>query len=234
MTAVEPSPDGMRREPVASATPSGLVLIRAVAPFILALEGSGTCSTELSERSVESPSSIRRGIPRTGVKSAGSSSLESAKRLLRLGRASSSSLESARRLEKRELGFESIALGLDLPKPKREGDFVRLESIDDPRRDVRAAGLLESVESRMEVRIPPPPGPTELKGRRAAGPAGKDVRALIDPVTTPESMDEGLIVRFMLYLLLLGVVGRVFLKLLDESLSFRSILGFVAGVFFLF
>lgn len=40
-------------------------------------------------------------------------------------------------------------------------------------------------------------------------------------------------VRFMLYLLPFGVLDRAFLKLLDESLSLRSILGFAAGVFFL-
>lgn len=83
----------------------------------------------------------------------------------------------------------------------------------------------------------PPPGPTELKGRRAAEPAGDDVRALNEPVVCrdcdPASIDCGLIVRFMLYLPALDVERRSFLKLLDESLSFRNTLGFTAGFVFL-
>lgn len=179
ITAVGPSPEAARSEPVARAKPSGLIVAGALAPFSFGFEGEATFSTELSSRSVESTSSIRLGIPRTGVKSADSSSLESAKRLLRFGRPSSSSLESPKRLEKRDIGFESTVLGLEaLPKPNREGDFGRFESID-PRRVVRA-GLPESMESRIDVRIPLPPGPTELNGRRAMEPEGDDVRPLND------------------------------------------------------
>lgn len=179
MTAVGPSPEAARSEPVARANPSGLVVVEALAPFVFGFEGVATFSIELSSRSVDSPSSIRLGIPRTGVNSAGSSSLESAKRLLKFGRPSSSSLESPKRLEKRELGFESAALGLEaLLKPNREGDFARFESID-PRRVVRA-GFPESMESRIDVRIPLPPGPAELNGRRAMEPVGDDVRPLND------------------------------------------------------
>lgn len=88
MAAVGSSPEATRREPVASAAPSGLVLIGAsLVPFIIAFEGAGTFSAELSSRSVESPSLMRRGMPRTGVSFVGSSSsLESAKRLLAAGR----------------------------------------------------------------------------------------------------------------------------------------------------
>lgn len=179
MTTVGPSPEAARSEPLARAKPSGLVVAGALAPFIFGFEGVATFSIELSSRSVESPSSIRLGIPRTGVNSAGSSSLESAKRLLRFGRPSSSSLESPKRLEKREPGFESTALALEvLPKPNREGDFGRFESIES-RRVVRA-GLPESMESRIDVRIPLLPGPTELNGRRAVEPVGDDVRPLND------------------------------------------------------
>lgn len=226
-----PSPEAARSEPVARAKPSGLVVAGALAPFVFGFEGVATLSTELSSRSVESPSSIRLGIPRTGVSSAGSSSLESAKRLLRFGRPSSSSLESPKRLEKREFGFESTGFDLEaLPKPNREGDFARFASID-PRRVVRA-GLPESMESRIDVLRPLPPGPTELNGRRAVEPVGDDVRPLNDWVVARDwgrsSVVEDLIVRFMLYLFEfeLGVEDRAFLKLLEESLSFRPNLGF--------
>lgn len=175
ITAMGASPEAARSEPVASAKPSGLVVARPLAPFIFGFEGVAAFSTELSSRSVESPSSIRRGIPRTGVRSAGSSSLESAKRLRRFGRPSSSSLESPKRLEKRELGFVSAALTLEaLGKPNREGDFGRFESID-PRRVV-LAGLPKSVESRIDVRMLLPLGPNELNGRRAMELGGDEVR----------------------------------------------------------
>lgn len=181
MALVGPSPDVTRSEPVASAKPSDFVSNFLFVPLVFGCDGVGAFSTELSSSSVESPSSIRRGIPRTGVRLEGSSSLESAKRLLWAGLLSSSSLESPKRLEKREAGFVSTGFGLDdFPNPNREGDLGRLESIDDPRSDVRALGLLESIESRRDVRIVPPPGPTELNGRRAVDPAGDAVRALIE------------------------------------------------------
>lgn len=237
MTAVGPSPEAARSEPVASAKPSGFVVGELPAPLNFGFEGVAMFSTELSSRSVESPSSIRLGMPRTGVNSAGSSSLESAKRLLRIGGPSSSSLESPKRLEKRELGFESTGFGLEaLPKPNREGDFGRFESSDP--RTVARAGFPESIESRIDVRIPLAPGPTELNGRRAMEPAGDDVRPLNDWLVARDwgraSTDEGLIVRFMLYLfeVELGVEDRAFLKLLEESLSFRPNLGFAIGFLF--
>jgi len=204
MAVLGPSPDATWSEPVARARPSDFVSEVGFIPFVFGFDGVGVFSTELSSRSVESPSSMRRGIPRTGVKLLGSSSLESAKRLLWAGLLSSSSLESPKRLEKRESGFESTVFGLDdFPKPNREGDLGRLESIDDPRSDVRATGLLESMESRRDVRRVPPPGPTELNGRRAVDPAGDAVRALIELARSAgprASTDDGLIVRFIVYL----------------------------------
>ena len=145
-------------------------------------------SAELSSRSVESPSSILRGIPLTGVKLAGSSSsLESAKRLRRFLGPSSSSLESANRLEKRLVGpFAAAAFGLELlPKPgKRDGDFARRI-------------LVESIESRIELRIPGP----ELNGLRVLSP-GDDVRAVIEEARPLmerglSSTDDPRIERFM-------------------------------------
>lgn len=78
---------GLRREPVARAAPSSL---GTAGVGVLFVGRRGDFSGSLSSRSVESPSSILFGIPRTGVKFVGvligigsSSSLESAKRLLR-------------------------------------------------------------------------------------------------------------------------------------------------------
>lgn len=235
MAMVGPSPDATRSEPVARAKPSGFVPKVGFVPLGFGFSSVGAFSTELSSRSVESPSSTRRGIPRTGAKLAGSSSLESTKRLRCAGLLSSSSLESPKRLEKRGLGFGFVGFGLDdFPNPKREGDFGRLESIDDPRSDVRVAGLLEFEESRIDVRIVPPPGPTELNGRRAIDPAGDVVRALTEVVRfvgSRASTDDGLIVRFIVYLTDEGALERSFLKLLEESLSFRRSMGFFASAF---
>lgn len=171
-----PFPVTTRSEPVARARPSGFVSKVGFVPLVFGFDGVGAFSVELSSRSVESPSSIRRGIPRTGARLAGSSSLESAKRLRWADLLSSSSLESPKRLEKRELGFGSAEFGLDdFPNLNRDGDLGRLESTDNSRSDVRVAGLLESIGPRMDVRKVPPPGPTELNGRRVVDPAADAV-----------------------------------------------------------
>ena len=116
-----------------------------------------------------------------------------------------------------------------MPKPKREGDFGRLESTES-RSEVRA-GFPESMEPRIEVRIPPPPlpGPAELKGRRAV--AEDEFRPVTGGDCGRASMEEGLIVLFIVYFPALGVEGRLFLKLLEESLSFLNTLGLTTDFF---
>src|SRR5271170_6584261 len=78
-------------------------------------------TSELSSRSVESPSSILRGIPRTGrnLTGSGSSSLESSKREWKiLGPDVSSSSESAKR-DLSLLGGPAANFGFDLPNPAK-------------------------------------------------------------------------------------------------------------------
>ena len=77
-----------------------------------------------------------------------------------------------------------------------------------------------------EVRmLPLIPGPTELSGRLWVPPAGEDVRA-VNEVERPcidcgrSSTELPRIERLIVYFPLFEAVGRTFLKLLDESLSF--------------
>src|SRR5436305_14481880 len=83
-------------------------------------------TSELTSRSVESPSSILRGIPRTGrnLTGSGSSSLESSKRERKiLGLDTSSSSESAKRDLSLFVG-PAADFGLDLLNPaKAEEDL---------------------------------------------------------------------------------------------------------------
>ena len=223
-------------------------MARACVPFVpfvssvplataLDLAGAECFSSELSSRSVESPSLVGRGIPRTGVRPFGSSSsLESAKRLLDMvARPCSSSLESPKRLEKCDGGFDSDATDLafeELRKLKRDGDLVRLALLEslDILREVRA-GLLTSGDPLIDVRMPPAPfGPVELKGRLAVESAGDVVRAFIEVTRVGiGSFDWLRIERFIWYLLPSGVFGRAFLKLLSLSELARCTFGLAAG-----
>lgn len=98
-----------RNDPTANVAPCAVdapLVCPLVTPALAGPEAEGFGASTSSSRSVESPSSspALRGMPRTGVRSGGSSygsgsESESSKRLAnRLGRASSSSLESAKRL----------------------------------------------------------------------------------------------------------------------------------------
>lgn len=78
---------GPRREPVARAAPSSF---GTAAVGVVFFGRRGDFSLSLSSRSVESPSSILFGIPRTGVRVVAA--------LIGIGMGSSSSLESPKRL----------------------------------------------------------------------------------------------------------------------------------------
>lgn len=204
--ATETEFEGLCIEPAARVEPSSFGF-NLDDGFGFAFDIAGDGSAELSSRSVESPSSIRRGIPRTGVRS--SSSLESMKRLLRGGAPPSSSLESPNRLANLELEFGVPFALAAFPRPKRKGDLGRgrFSTSKGPRSDVRITG------------------PAELNGRLAVDPVGEGERppnelfrfswvdaGLSSPV--PPRID-----RFMVYRLLSEVRGRTFLNELEESLS---------------
>jgi hypothetical protein len=146
-----PEPD-LRSEPAASVPPwlDGVMANPFVPRCLPSFKpGDFGFSSSESGKSLESPSSApgRLGIPRTGALSApdrndlgiavdretgSSSSLESTKRLRKVGRSSSSSLESAKRLERCGVafcfeGFEAP----DRPKPGiRIGLLARREGVE--------------------------------------------------------------------------------------------------------